>query len=120
MPVPRIVSASPVATWLACSEIVSTPKASAASEPASTPARTASPRPPRGARADEPRPLHAEVEDARALGDELPERGEHQRDRGGDGAGDERVDRVHGPATRARRRADGGGSSRAPRSRGGT
>src|SRR5215831_6160999 len=46
MPVPRIVSASPVATWLACSEIVSTPKASAASEPASTPASTASPRPP--------------------------------------------------------------------------
>src|SRR5499426_1552212 len=46
MPVPRIVSASPVATWLACSEIVSTPKASAASEPASTPASTASPSPP--------------------------------------------------------------------------
>src|SRR5215470_6811072 len=46
MPVPRIVSASPVATWLACSEIVSTPKASAASAPASTPASTANPRPP--------------------------------------------------------------------------
>ena len=43
-----------------------------------------------GVRADQHHPLEADVEHARALGDELAERREHERHAGEDRAGDER------------------------------
>ena len=85
-----MVSASPAATWLACSVSVSTRERGRRGdagedrgEERHADARAARDRGKGGERAHEHHAFHAEVENAGALGDQLAERGVGERDRRG-------------------------------------
>ena len=88
MPVPKIVRARPVATWLAIRLSVRTAKISEASAPANIAASAPSagtpvvyPHRETGDRADQHHALDAEIEDAGLFDHQLAERGDEERRR---------------------------------------
>ena len=90
-PTPRIVSARPVATWLAARPSVRTPKTPPAPAPARMPQSAPTRVEPRdvgageaAGGADDHHALDAEIEHAGALDDQFAGRREQQRRRGGD------------------------------------